>query len=226
MQVAGQKTAEHSHCIIQLRDKSESLKEATSKMAAAKSRMAALRKGIETCQSYRFNKPMIYRMVDSLAQFDPDYRGLDEIILDSSAMDASSVVCFSSTKKKEDDGNGNGKFSLHPAFIDVLSQSAGFVMNANENSNLEQEVFVNHGWSSFQLYEQLSEAKKYTTYVKMTAAENKEWRGDLIVLDGERPVASYKGITVRDLCHLPNLPRHFLTYFFDRCKVCPDNCCV
>lgn len=165
--------------------------------------MTALRKGIEAGQSYRFNKPMIYRMVDSLAQFDPDYRGLDEIILDSSAMDASSVVCFSATKKKEDDGSGNGKFSLHPAFIDVLSQSAGFVMNANENSNLEQEVFVNHGWSSFRLYEQLSEAKKYETYVKMTAAENKEWRGDLIVLDGERPVASYKGITVRDICHLP-----------------------
>ena len=85
-------------------------------------------------------------MVATLAQFDPDYQALDEIILDSAVMEASSLVSFTDVKK-------GGTFQTHPAFVDALSQAAGFVMNANESSNPDEEVFVNHGWKSFQLFE-------------------------------------------------------------------------
>ena len=132
---------------------------------------------------------MIYKMVATLAEFDPNYRALDEIVLDSSAMQASSVANFGGIKKE-------GNFHTNPAYIDALSQSAGFVMNANDRSNLDVEVFVNHGWESFQLFENLSPQKCYQTHVAMLESAGKMWKGDIIVLDGERVVASFKGIAV------------------------------
>ena len=154
--------------------------------------MENIRKGIGSGKAYIFNKPMIYKMVSTLAQFDPNYRALDEIVLDSSAMEASSVTDFSAVKK-------NGKFHTHPAYIDALSQSAGFVMNANDRSNLEVEVFVNHGWKSFQLFEELSPQKRYQTHVVMLEKPGKMWNGDILILDEERVVASFKGIAVSSL---------------------------
>lgn len=148
-----------------------------------------MREGLETGKTYIFNKPMIYRMVGTLAQFDPNYMALDEIVLDSSAMEASSVVNFGAIKKE-------GRFNTNPAYIDALSQSAGFVMNANDRSNLDVEVFVNHGWKSFQLFEELSPQKCYHTHVAMLEKSGKMWNGDILVLEGDKVVASFKGIAV------------------------------
>lgn len=160
--------------------------------------MGNMRKGLESGQTYIFNKPMIYKMVETLAQFDPNYRALEEIVLDSSAMEASSVANFGAIKKE-------GKFHTNPAYIDALSQSAGFVMNANDRSNLEIEVFVNHGWKSFQLFEELSPQKRYQTHVAMLEKSGKIWNGDILILDGDKVVASFKGIAVSFL-----LLDHFL----------------
>ena len=151
--------------------------------------MGDLRKGLETGKTYLFNKPMIYKMVGTLAQFDANYRALDEIVLDSSGMEASSVANFGDIK-------GDGKFHTNPAYIDALSQSAGFVMNANDRSNLDTEVFVNHGWRSFQLFEKLSPQKRYQTHVAMVEKPGKTWHGDMLVIDGDKVVASFKGIEV------------------------------
>lgn len=136
-----------------------------------------------------FNKPMIYKMVSTLAQFDPNYRALEEVILDSTDMEASSVANFAAIKEE-------GRFHTNPAYIDALSQSAGFVMNANDRSNLEVEVFVNHGWSAFQLFEKLSPLKTYQTHVVMVEQKGKMWTGDILVLDEDRIVASFEGIAV------------------------------
>ena len=144
---------------------------------------------LEEKRTYVFNKPMIYKMVATLADFDPNYRALDEIVLDSSTMEASSVANFSGIKT-------DGKFYTNPAYIDALSQSAGFVMNANDKSNLNLEVFVNHGWSSFQLFEDLSPNKYYETHVAMLESFGKLWKGDILVLDGDKVVAIFEGIAV------------------------------
>lgn len=145
---------------------------------------------------------MIYKMVGMLAQFDPNYRALDEIVLDSSAMEASSVADFGAIKKE-------GRFHTNPAYIDALTQSAGFVMNANDRSNLEIEVFVNHGWRSFQLFEELSPQKRYNTHVAMLEKPGKMWYGDILVLDGDKVVASFKGIAVSPFTVDPLLKEKF-----------------
>ena len=144
---------------------------------------------LESRKTYLFNKSMIYKMVATLADFDPKYRALDEIVLDSAGMEASSIANFGGIKNE-------GTFFTNPGYIDALSQSAGFVMNANERSNLELEVFVNHGWEAFQLFETLTPDKPYETHVTMSEMTGKMWKGDVFVLDENRVVALFKGIAV------------------------------
>ena len=184
----GLKKAEHATCTIRFSDPSE-VQDLQRKVPEIRSRISALRKMLESRKTYLFNKSMIYKMVATLADFDPKYRALDEIVLDSAGMEASSIASFGGIKNE-------GTFFTNPGYIDALSQSAGFVMNANERSNLELEVFVNHGWEAFQLFEKLTPDKCYETHVTMSEMSGKMWKGDVLVLDGDRVVALFKGIAV------------------------------
>jgi len=151
--------------------------------------MGEMRDGVGSGKTYRFNRSMAYKMVESLAQFHPDYRGVDEVILDNDTLEALCRISFGNVKK-------GGTFHTHPGYIDGLTQSGGFVMNANDKADLGVEVYVNHGWKSFQLFEEISPDKTYETHVRMSEAEGKMWKGDVIVFEGGTVVASVKGVVV------------------------------
>ena len=144
-----------------------------------------------TDASYKFSQSMIYRMVGTLADFAPEYRALHEIILNSKTMEACGKVDFRLAKTSEET-----VFHTHPAYIDAFSQLAGFVMNANEHTDLETEVFVNHGWGSLQLYEDIRADRAYLSCVKMILMEDSIWEGTLAILDGDRLIGILEGIRV------------------------------
>lgn len=191
----------HSHCRIEFREPS------TTRMAlrnayteSAKQRIEALSKAVATGGAYRFSKNMVYKIVGSLAQFESDYRQVEEIVLNSETMEACSKVNFRGL------ASNNGSYHTNPAAIDSLSQSAGFIMNGNDSADLETEVFVNHGWKSFQLFEPISTSKNYTTYCAMRRGPSNSWEGDCIVLDDHDVVAWFGGI------NLQGVPRRVLSY--------------
>lgn len=103
-----------------------------------KSWMANLRRGLETGQTLKYNRSMAYRIVSSLATYDPEYRSVDETILDCKTFEATSRVNFQTTKK-------DGKFCFHPAYIDSLAQTGGFTMNAHDKVSLDNELHVKYG---------------------------------------------------------------------------------
>ena len=162
-----------------------------------------LEKDLETNASYRFNKSMIYRMVGSLAEFVPEYRALKEIVLNSEAMAAYGTIDFTTVK-----GMDETTFHTNPAYIDAFSQLGGFVMNANENSDLENEVFVNQGWGSLQLFESLKSNKTYRAYVHMSQTEGSIWEGSLTILDDDKLVGVFENIQVSG--KIPSVPYHDL----------------
>lgn len=131
------KKAQHAKCSIRDSGPSE-IQGIQRRVPKIRARIDKTRDTLEEKKIYVFNKLMIYKMVATLADFDPNYRALDEIVLNSSAMEVSSVANLSGIKT-------DGIFYTNPAYIDALSQSAGFVMIANDKSNLDLEVFVNHG---------------------------------------------------------------------------------
>ena len=141
---------------------------------------------------------MVYKMVSMLAQFDPNYKGLSEVVLNSETLEAYSTVSFEVSKI-------GGDFHTHPALIDALSQVGGFIMNANDNSNLDEEVFINHGWNDLRIFEPLQQDKVYQVYAKMREAPKRKWEGDLTIMEANRPIACFTNIVVSALC-LQNSP--------------------
>jgi iterative type I PKS product template protein len=181
---------EHARCVIRFRDRAYQRK-LQGDAGAIKEKIQALRKGLVSETTARFNRPMVYRMIRPLAQFHTDYRAIDEIVLNSNTLEASSRVSFGSVKRNADD-----RFHTHPAIIDALSQSCGFVMNCNDGCDLDVEVFMNHGWGSFQIYEEMKFEKTYTTYTHMHEGKDKLWHGDVAVFDGDKIVASFQQLAV------------------------------
>ena len=150
-----------------------------------------LRRGIATKEAYVFNNSMIYKMVDSLAEYHADFRGLKEVVMDSKSMSAASKVDLTKVKLSQSQA-----FHAHPAYIDAFCQSAGFIMNANDNADLEREVFVNHGWDVLQLYENIEPDKLYHTWIQMMRHEGTTWRGCMTILCGSIVVGEIENITV------------------------------
>ncbi|KAI0017593.1 ketoacyl-synt-domain-containing protein [Xylariomycetidae sp. FL0641] len=178
-----QKLQEHSHCTVRYTD--NSLQQKLQKdLPSIKNSLKALQDGIMTGTTSRFNRPMVYRSIRPLARFHDDYRAVDEIVMNSKTLEASSQLSFGSFKKE-------GNFHTHPALLDALTWCAGFSMNCNDYNDLDREVFVNHGWGSFQMFEPLDFAKEYTTYSRMVEGADKLWTGDVLVLDGEKIIAHF-----------------------------------
>ena len=195
----GKTTIKHAWCTIRFTDKSQ-LQVLQQRAPEFLSRIAYLRKGIEPGRSLRLNGTQGYKLISTLAQFHPDYRAIDEVVLDSSTLEATSIVSFGQVKH-------NGVFNTHPAYIDVLTQTAGFVMNCKDSSNLDVEVYVNHGWKSFQVYAEISPAKTYKAYVQMAKAkgEGPIYDGDTVLFDGDTVVAFFKGVAVSRPSSTPRL---------------------
>lgn len=133
---------------------------------------------------------MVYRTVGGLAEFDTKYRVLDEVFLNSPNFEASASV-----KLKEPPSGSD--FVTRPCLVDGLSQIGGFVMNGNDDTDHNKEIFVNHGCKSFVLFEDLRPEEIYSTYVKMTGnAGKKTWFGDVFVFRHETLIGLFESLEV------------------------------
>ncbi|KAI0123643.1 polyketide synthase [Xylariales sp. AK1849] len=184
------KMQEHAKCTLRFTDPSLLLTKLQTQSASIKTRMQKLRRGIAKETAARFNRPMVYRMIRPLAQFHDDYRAIDEVILDSTTLEASASVSFGGIKK-------GGHFALHPAIIDAFTQSCGFAMNCNDHTDLDTEVFMNHGWGRFQVFEDVHFDRPYTSYTRMFEGKDKLWHGDVVIFDGETIVAAFEKIAIQ-----------------------------
>ncbi|KXG47306.1 Acyl transferase/acyl hydrolase/lysophospholipase [Penicillium griseofulvum] len=183
------KLQEHARCVIRFKDRSlqESLQNAAGEV---KAKMQALRDGIARETAARFNRPMVYRAIRPLARFHDDYRAIDEVVLNSTTLEASSRLSYGTVKR-------GGQYHTHPAIIDSLTQSCGFTMNCNDRTDLDNEVFMNHGWGSLQLFEPIDFDKSYTTYTRMEEGKDKLWHGDVVIFDGDKVVAFFGQISIQ-----------------------------
>jgi len=187
---AGKVVVEHGHCSIILKTREE-LDKIKLDLPHYLDRLEYLRKEATAGNILRLKKLYAYKLVSSLASFHPDYIAADEVTLDSRTLEACATCSFGSVVS-------TGNFSTHPVYIDVMTQTAGFVLNAKDTTDLTVEVFVNHGWQSLQIFEEITTDKSYVTYVKMVQ-DGEFWRGDTIMLEGQTVVAFFKGVTLRSI---------------------------
>ncbi|KAJ9640320.1 hypothetical protein H2199_005859 [Coniosporium tulheliwenetii] len=186
----GKVETKHAWCTVRFVNKTQ-LQALQKKVPEYQAKINRLRDGVKTGQFVKYNRTSGYKLMRDVAHFHPDYKLLDNLILDESTLEAVSSMSFEGVKS-------SGIFAAHPAYVDAITQVGGFAMNASDACDLDKEVYVNHGWDSFQVYELLAKDRIYETYVQM----RKDPRGDLvhgdtIVLDGNTVVAFFKGLSLR-----------------------------
>lgn len=179
-------------------------------MACSYSKLVqALRQGVAVHRTVRFTRNMMYRMISSLAEFHPDHKLVEDIVLDSQTHEATALVSFG--QLLAEDGKHVGAFHTHPGVVDALTQPAGFALNGADTTDLDKEVYINHGWGSFYLFEPLELTKAYTVYVHMTEGQDHIWYGDIVVLDMTDQDSTARVVALFERYSVQRMPRRVLS---------------
>lgn len=154
-------------------------------------RISTLREGLGRGMYTRYSNKSGYKLMSNMAHFHPDYKILDDLVMDEENNEATCKL------KLTGQLNSEAVFAANPAHLDAITQLAGFTMNAQDATDTDKEMYVNHGWESFQLYKHLEQNKIYDVHTKMERGPQDDLCvGDIIVLHGREPVAFFKGLSV------------------------------
>lgn len=189
-QMDGKLETHHGTCNVRFATDSQR-KTLALKVDTYNSRIRALREGLERGLYTRYSNKSGYKLMSNMAHFHPDYKILDDLVMDEENNEATCKLDLTGAPSSE------GFFAAHPAHLDAIMQLAGFTMNAQDATDTDKEMYVNHGWESFQLYKPLERNQIYDVYTKMERGPQDDLRvGDIIVLHGNETVAFFKGLSV------------------------------
>ena len=166
------------------------------------SQIEPLKSNVTSGLTERFTTSMAYRMVASLAHYDESHKGVKEAYLDSTTLEAHSVISTTARNRL------HGDFAVHPCVFDAVLSLATFVLNANENSRFDLEVYVVRGWESLFIDGHLSPDEEYETYVKMTAQDKDVSLGDIAIRKADTLIGCITGVRVQ------RVPRRLMDVMF------------
>ena len=177
---AGKSEVEHARCHVEYGSNSTWLAEWQRTAYLIKGRVDSLQKAASTGAAHRMLRGMAYKLFGALVDYDSRYRGMEEVILDSPQLEATSHVVFQTSEI-------DGSFFCSPYWIDSVAHLAGFTVNANDALDSTKQVYISHGWESMRFAEPLSAKKTYRSYVKMQPVEGSNVvSGDVFIFDGDK----------------------------------------
>ena len=191
----GAKMVDHASCTVILEEIGDWLKEWRRNAYLIRNRIDALEEDVDKGQSHKIKCGLAYKLFGTLVDYDQRYRGMQEVTLNSSLLEATARIRFQTTDKEEN-------HYLSPYWIDSLGHLAGFVMNTNDSLDSKHQVFINHGWDSMRCAIRFSREKTYQNYVRMQNIGGTMYAGDVYICDGENVVALYHGVKVRQHSNL------------------------
>ena len=176
---SGKSETQHAKCHVDFGSGSAWLAEWQRSAYLISGRVDGLKKAAHTGGAHRMLRGMAYKLFGAFVEYDSKYRGMEEVILDSPALEATAHIAFQTT---EADGN----FVCSPYWIDSACHLAGFIVNANDAVDSSKQVYVSHGWESMRFAEPLVASKTYRSYVKMQPLAGNMVAGDVYIFDGDR----------------------------------------
>ena len=144
-------------------------------------RIKSLQQAATSGSAHRMLRGMAYKLFGAFVEYNEKFRGMEEVILDSPELEATSSVVFQTSE-------ADGKFLCSPYWIDSVCHLAGFIVNANDAVDSNKQVYVSHGWESMRFAEPLQADKTYRSYVKMQPLPGNMIAGDVYIFDGDRIV--------------------------------------
>ena len=176
---SGKGETQHAKCHVDFGSGSAWLEEWQRSAYLINGRVDGLKKAAASGAAHRMLRGMAYKLFGAFVEYDLKYRGMEEVILDSPALEATAHIAFQTT---EADGN----FVCSPYWIDSVCHLAGFIVNANDAVDSSKQVYVSHGWESMRFAEPLEATKTYRSYVKMQPVGGNMVAGDVYIFDGDR----------------------------------------
>jgi naphtho-gamma-pyrone polyketide synthase len=183
----GRKMVDHAACQIRVTSNQAWQQDWKRSSYLIKSRIASLQKGVDEGESHKLKRGMVYKLFASLVDYDPQYQGMQEVILDSNELEATAKVSF----QVDDEG-----YYFNPHWVDSLGHIAGFIMNGNDNVQSKTQVFLNHGWDAMRCATRFTKGKTYHTYCKMQLVNGTLYAGDTYILEEGNVVAIFEGVEV------------------------------
>ncbi|KAI9652280.1 MAG: Type I Iterative PKS [Alyxoria varia] len=173
----GEKTIEQAHCEVQYGDSSKLSTALSRQKYLIQSQIDRLIKEVQEGTLSKLSRKMTYKLFSVLVDYQDVYKGMAEVILDSPNREGSARV--------EPQTSSKGNFFFAPFQIDSLCHLAGFIMNANDELDSTQTVFVNHGWESIEFLERPKPDQVYRSYVRMqpNGPDSNDYVGDVYVFN-------------------------------------------
>jgi iron transport multicopper oxidase len=185
----GQQHQDHARCTVCFGSGSQWKAGWARQAYLIRSRMDLLTTSSGRGEAHRILRPMVYKLFASFVDYTDKYQGLEEVHIDSGALEATASVKFRATN-----GGDDGSFTYSPYWIDGLTHLSGFVLNGTEATPADS-VFISHGWESLRIVGDLSSQKHYRSYVRMQPAEKpRVLAGDVYFFDGDEVVALCRGL--------------------------------
>lgn len=176
---SGKGEVQHAKCHVDFGSSSAYLAEWQRSAYLINGRIDGLMKAASSGAAHRMLRGMAYKLFGAFVEYDPKYRGMEEVILDSPALEATAHIAFQTSE-------ADGKFVCSPYWIDSVCHLAGFIVNANDAVDSTKQVYVSHGWESMRFAEPLQTNKTYRSYVKMQPLAGNMVAGDVYIFDGDR----------------------------------------
>ncbi|KAJ5270272.1 hypothetical protein N7505_006030 [Penicillium chrysogenum] len=186
----GKKILDHATCDIKFFDPSAYESEWKRSSYLIKRSIEHLQESTISGQAHRMKRGMVYKLFASLVDYDDNYKSIREVILDSEQHEATALVKFEAPP---------GNFHRNPFWIDSIGHLSGFIMNASDNTDSKNQVFVNHGWDSMRCLKKFDPSVTYRTYVRMQPWKDSIWAGDVYMFEGDDIVAVYGGVKFQAL---------------------------
>ncbi|KAI1327243.1 polyketide synthase [Xylariaceae sp. FL0255] len=176
----GAKRQEHAYCKVFFGDKEEWLGEFERVSYLIKSRIHALKAAEQRGDASKIGRGLAYKLFSALVDYDRRYRGMESVILDSDACEATAKVKFQTSPE-------DGVFHTAPYWIDSVCHISGFILNGSDAVDSRETVYISHGWGNMRFAERLDGSKTYQSYIRMQNVKGtKMMAGDAYVFDGDR----------------------------------------
>ncbi|KAJ4396512.1 hypothetical protein N0V93_000731 [Gnomoniopsis smithogilvyi] len=176
----GAKRVEHALCNVRYGNIDDWASEFERSDYLIKGRIDSLKAAEKVGKASKIGRGLAYKLFAALVDYDDRYRGMEEVILDSNACEATAKVVFQTSEK-------DGNYHFSPFWIDSLCHISGFIINGTDAVDSREQVFISHGWGSMRFTETPVANKEYRTYIRMQPVRgSKMMAGDAYVFDGDR----------------------------------------
>ncbi|MCJ1403878.1 hypothetical protein MMC11_007101 [Xylographa trunciseda] len=184
---SGKTDQEHGLCQVVFGNNDEHRAQLSQTLFLIGTRIDSLKNLASVGKAHRLLKPVVYKLFANLVAYGENYKALEEVILDSDCHDAVGTVKLPALIE-------SGQFLFNPYWLDAAVHLAGFLLNGSLKYS-DDIACLSTGFDSYQIFEELSAQKIYTSYVCMQeTGKNSMIVGDCFVFEGSKLVLATMGI--------------------------------